>query len=69
MPTRLVSLGNPARAAVAQKLAEVLRRQDPPIVGRISENILLLDPRSVDPRDDAAVIAGLGQLEQQFGQA
>src|SRR5262249_13419427 len=36
--------------------ARDLRRSDPPIVARVEHDALLLDPRTVDPRDDAAVI-------------
>ena len=57
LPTRLVSLGKSSKDA--QRLADLLRRGDPPIIGRISDNRLLLDPRSVDPREDGLVISAL----------
>jgi L-seryl-tRNA(Ser) seleniumtransferase len=59
LPTRLLALGDPADPALARRIGENLRRQSPPIVGRISENLLLLDPRSVNPGDDPQVSAGL----------
>jgi len=40
-------------------LAQMLRHQQPPIVGRIERNTLLLDPRSVLPEEDALVIQTL----------
>jgi L-seryl-tRNA(Ser) seleniumtransferase len=61
LPTRLVAIGDARKPALAQKIARRLRSQEPPIVGRISENYLLLDPRTVSPRDDEIVIKGLKQ--------
>ncbi len=46
----------PARAAKA------LRLGDPPVIGRIEDERLLLDLRTVDPRDDAAVGAALARV-------
>jgi len=62
LPTRLVSIGKQVRKGernTAQILAERLRAQSPPVVGRLSGNILLLDPRSVPPQADRAVIEAL----------
>jgi L-seryl-tRNA(Ser) seleniumtransferase len=61
LPTRLVALGGGDRKDkyLAQVLAERLRRHDPPVVGRISENLLLLDPRSVLPDEDETVLQTL----------
>ncbi len=45
------------------RLAACLRRGSPPIVGRVEDGRLLLDPRTVLPEQDAAValaLAGLG---------
>jgi L-seryl-tRNA(Ser) seleniumtransferase len=36
-----------------------LRRADPPVVARIEEGEVLLDPRTVQPGEDAAVVAAL----------
>ena len=44
---------------VAQALARRLIAQEPPIVGRLSGNVLLLDPRSVLPEEDPAVVRAL----------
>jgi len=54
LPTKLVSIGNSSgkKGHTAHKLASVLRSQDPPVIGRISEKELLLDPRTVFPEDD-----------------
>lgn len=45
-------------------LAAALRRQVPPVIARIHEDELLLDPRTVLPEEDASVLAALaGALE------
>jgi len=63
LPTKLVALGGEGkRENLAQTLAQRLRSHDPPIVGRISENLLLLDPRSVLPEEDQAVLQALRSL-------
>jgi L-seryl-tRNA(Ser) seleniumtransferase len=43
-------------------LAAELRRGDPPIVARVEEGRLLLDPRTVLPEQDSAVRTALGGL-------
>jgi L-seryl-tRNA(Ser) seleniumtransferase len=42
-------------AAGAHRFAAVLRSGDPPVVARIADGRVLLDPRTVDPGDDGAV--------------
>lgn len=62
LPTRLVALGGQSKRKgkdPAQALAQRLRCQDPPVVGYISGNLLLLDPRSVLPEDDQAMLQAL----------
>jgi L-seryl-tRNA(Ser) seleniumtransferase len=60
LPTRLVAIGGQRKGKnMAQALAQRLRCQEPPVVGRISENLLLLDPRSVLPEEDEAVLQSL----------
>lgn len=63
LPTRLVAVGKQGKKReqnVAQILAQRLRTQEPPVVGRLSGSILLLDPRSVLPEEDQAVLQALG---------
>lgn len=70
LPTRLVALGGQSRKkgkGLAQALARKLRSQDPPIVARISENLLLLDPRSVLPEEDQVVIQSLRNVIADMG--
>ncbi len=62
LPTKLVAVGKQSKKRgqnVAQILAQRLRTQQPPVVGRISGNVLLLDPRSVLPEEDQAVLQAL----------
>ena len=62
LPTRLVAVGKQSKKRgqnVAQILAQRLRTQQPPVVGRLSGNVLLLDPRSVLPEEDQAVLQAL----------
>ena len=62
LPTWALSV---SRAGVgASRLAERLRAADPPVVGRVDHDALLLDPRTVLPDEDDALLAGLvGALE------
>jgi L-seryl-tRNA(Ser) seleniumtransferase len=46
----------------ADAFAAALRRQPTPIVGRIRDDRVLLDPRTVDPRDDHEVEQALASL-------
>ncbi|MBM3155680.1 MAG: L-seryl-tRNA(Sec) selenium transferase [Chloroflexi bacterium] len=63
LPTRLVAIGKQSKTTKehgpAQMLAGIMRSQQPPVIGRISENVLLLDPRSVLPEEDPVVIQAL----------
>jgi L-seryl-tRNA(Ser) seleniumtransferase len=44
----------------AEHLAMLLRQGTPPIIGRVEHNRLLLDPRTVLPQQDTALIASCG---------
>lgn len=61
LPTKLVAVGDGKKAKRnrAQILAKRLRLHKPPVVGRISDDLLLLDPRTVLPEEDEAVIDAL----------
>jgi L-seryl-tRNA(Ser) seleniumtransferase len=55
LPTKLLALAStPDRSAEA--LARRLRESDPPVVARIERDTVLLDPRTVHPREDRALI-------------
>ncbi|MFC2025187.1 L-seryl-tRNA(Sec) selenium transferase [Chloroflexota bacterium] len=65
LPTRLVAIGSGGRRKgpnIAQTLARRLRIAEPPVIGRISEDVLLLDPRSVLPEEDEIVLRILQDL-------
>lgn len=62
LPSRLLALpGRPNRPVDA--MAHSLRTGHPPVVARIERDLLLLDPRTVDPRDDGVL---LGRLKEVF---
>ncbi|MGH2586417.1 MAG: L-seryl-tRNA(Sec) selenium transferase [Dehalococcoidia bacterium] len=52
LPTRALAL----RLAEPSEAAAALRRWDPPVVARIERDLLLLDPRTVDPEEDQVVL-------------
>lgn len=63
LPTRLVTIKEKSRNKhTAEVLSRKLRCQKIPVIGRISNNILLLDPRSVLPEDDETVLQALREL-------
>jgi L-seryl-tRNA(Ser) seleniumtransferase len=63
LPTRLVAIVGQGKrkkgANISQTMSARLRDMPTPIIGRISEDRLLLDPRSVLPEDDATILAAL----------
>jgi len=64
LPTRLVAIGTGKKRGqnLAQSLARELRNGDTPVIGRISDDVLLLDPRSVLPEEDEIVLESLRKL-------
>ncbi|MFC1981184.1 L-seryl-tRNA(Sec) selenium transferase, partial [Chloroflexota bacterium] len=63
LPTKLVAIGRGKKGRnLAQILSQKLRDQEVPVIGRISENILLLDPRSVLPEEDGIVLKSLRNI-------
>ena len=62
LPTRLVRIDCKGKA---QKVADELRKGRPAIVGRIEGNNLLLDPRTVLPEEDDALIDRLSNTMTQ----
>ena len=55
MPTFLLSL----EVESAERFLKLLRRDHPPIIARTEKNRILLDPRTVLPEQDQALIAGV----------
>ena len=60
LPTRLVAVA-PGRGRGVNKLAKNLRLNDTPVMGRIEDDFLLLDPRTVLPEEDEALLQALRQ--------
>jgi L-seryl-tRNA(Ser) seleniumtransferase len=54
LPTRALALPS----ADPDALAAALRRADPPVIARIEEGLVLLDPRTVAPGEDALLLRG-----------
>src|SRR4030043_431465 len=60
IPTRLVAIsGKGSQRNLAQSLARRLRHNKPAVIGPISGDIFLLDPRSVFPEEDDVVLRTL----------
>jgi L-seryl-tRNA(Ser) seleniumtransferase len=55
-PTATIPSAAIALASDVTGFEKRLRHGDPPVVGRINEGKLLLDLRSVQPREDAALV-------------
>jgi L-seryl-tRNA(Ser) seleniumtransferase len=60
LPTRLVAIGNEQfNRNMVLSLARALRHNVPPVIGRIANDILLLDPRTVMDGEDDIVLQAL----------
>ncbi|MEE8419304.1 MAG: L-seryl-tRNA(Sec) selenium transferase [Dehalococcoidales bacterium] len=66
LPTRLVAIGGEGKlksGLSVQSLADRLRKNKRrPVIGRINENVLLLDPRSVPPEQDELLLSVLKEI-------
>lgn len=72
LPTKLVAINGESGKrgkTTAQDISRRLRCQEIPIVGRISGDVLLLDPRSVLPEEDETVLEALRSLVSPSGTA
>lgn len=58
LPTQLVAIKQPA----VEQLAAALRSQEPPIIGRIQDDLLLLDPRTVLPEQAEHLLKAITNL-------
>jgi len=69
LSTRLVAIGEQGgrkKGNTSQTMSAKLRSMPVPLIGRISEDRLLLDPRSVLPEDDVAVLAALQDMASEL---
>ena len=66
LPTKLVVIGQGGKKAssLVLRLSQALREWQIPIISRIQDNYLLLDPRSVLPEEDNIVCKALKELCQ-----
>lgn len=55
MPTRVVAIRIAGKGRI-QDLARSLRQHNPPIIARVEQDALLLDPRSVSPEEDQVLV-------------
>jgi L-seryl-tRNA(Ser) seleniumtransferase len=66
LPTKLVSIGGQSKKQkgtnISQTMSVRLRDMPVPVIGRVSEGRLLLDPRSVLPEDDATILAAFQEV-------
>jgi L-seryl-tRNA(Ser) seleniumtransferase len=60
LPTWLVALERDGTAP--QALEESLRRLTPPIIARIEHDRVVLDPRTLEPEQDAVLLAAIRKL-------
>ncbi len=61
LPTKLIALSHPELSA--QEIEIALRINSPSIVGRIADQKLLLDLRSVFPDEEALLASALNKLQ------
>jgi L-seryl-tRNA(Ser) seleniumtransferase len=65
IPTKLLAIGskgNVPSQKFVQDLVKKLRAYSPAIIGRVDDNVLLLDPRTVLPEEDETVLKALRML-------
>jgi L-seryl-tRNA(Ser) seleniumtransferase len=70
LPTWLLTIkgtGKAGQRIAIQELAARLRAGQPPVVGRLEGNSLLLDPRTVRPEDDLVLVQVLRQALDSLG--
>ncbi len=60
LPTKLVALSS--EGISASRLETYFREYDPPIIGRVENELYLLDVRTLQPGDDEIVVAAAAQL-------
>jgi len=61
LPTKLVAIKGKT-GSEAEKIARNLRSQQPPVIGRIDKNAVLLDPRTILPENDAILLQALSNV-------
>ena len=68
LPTRILSIQAKNRTGfIGHKIAQRLRQCNPPVIGRVSDDVLFLDPRSVLPEDDSTMLSALTEAIAAIG--
>ncbi|OGN98169.1 MAG: L-seryl-tRNA(Sec) selenium transferase [Chloroflexi bacterium RBG_13_51_18] len=62
LPTKLVAIGGGSKKV--QSVSRKLRLREVPVIGRIDKDVLLLDPRTVQPQEDELVINALSSIRE-----
>jgi len=65
LPTKLIAVGGDGKKKqrnIAQDMYRMMSRQEIPVIGRINDNVFLLDPRTVLPEDDGIVLKSLRDI-------
>ena len=63
LPTQLLALYEPS----PERMARALRRTDPPVVARVEDGCLLLDPRTVQPEEEEAMLEAIISAAREGG--
>lgn len=69
LPTKLVAIAGingKKNASFVMKFNQALRSFAIPVIGRVSEDVLLLDPRSVLPEEDDSVTQALSEIANKL---
>ncbi|MEE9121286.1 MAG: L-seryl-tRNA(Sec) selenium transferase, partial [Syntrophobacteria bacterium] len=61
LPTKLVAISS--KEASAARLEAHFREYVPPIIGRVEQELFLLDTRTLQPGDEEVIVAAAEQLE------
>ena len=64
LPTHLVAIGGNSFKPSAKTISERLRRREIPVIGRINEDVLLLDPRTVLPEEDNIILEAIRSIKK-----
>ena len=62
LPSWVLSLDCQGVSGGAEEIMGRMRSGDPPVIARIEEDHVLLDPRTVSPEEDEALIGGLRRV-------
>ena len=62
LPTWLLALSSGTNPARTRLIFDLLRKSKPPIIGRIENDMVLLDPRTVLPKQDDIFISEVAKI-------